>query len=308
MQRNRTLLAVCFCAGLLGALFNSLIVWLAGKWGLTAMAGVALAPELTTAWLYPRLIWGGIWGLAYDFTVAHPRDRRRWVRKGLWISVLPTLFQLFYLFPQRTGIRTDGARPRHLHPHIRPRFQSRLGFFHRLFHPSALGPGLMSGACRWRIYFATSIMFLLFTGGARAEEVTGKVEWVYDGDTVRVAGLGRVRLLGIDTPEKEARSGTAFIGNGVFPPAVCDRSPMRRTAFSIAEAKGKTVRLGFDGERRDGYGRLLAYVYLPDGRLLNRLLLEKGFASVYRRADFRLKQDFLAAEARAKKRRDGLWQ
>jgi hypothetical protein len=102
MQRNRTLLAVCFCAGLLGALCNSLVAWLAGKWGLTALAGVALAPALTTAWLYPRLIWGGIWGLVYDFTVAHPRNRRHWIRKGLWISLLPTLVQLFYIYPHQT--------------------------------------------------------------------------------------------------------------------------------------------------------------------------------------------------------------
>jgi hypothetical protein len=102
MQRNRTLLAVCFCAGLLGALGNSLVAWIAGKWGLTAMMGVALAPELTTAWLYPRLIWGGLWGLFYYFTVSHRHNRRHWVRKGLWVSLVPTLVQLFYIYPEQT--------------------------------------------------------------------------------------------------------------------------------------------------------------------------------------------------------------
>ncbi|MEJ2700672.1 MAG: thermonuclease family protein, partial [Desulfuromonadales bacterium] len=63
-----------------------------------------------------------------------------------------------------------------------------------------------------------------------------------------------------------------------------------------------------DHDERDRYGRLLAYVVLPDGRMLNRLLLEKGYAAVYRRFDFRLKQDFLRAEADARRRQVGLWQ
>lgn len=102
MQRNSALLAVCFCAGLLGALANSLVVWLAGHWGVTALAGVKLAPAFTLAWLYPRLIWGGIWGLCLYPLVVRPRNRRHWVRKGLWISLLPTACQLFYLFPHKT--------------------------------------------------------------------------------------------------------------------------------------------------------------------------------------------------------------
>lgn len=102
MQRNSALLAVCFCAGLLGGLANSLALWLAGRWGLTALAGVNLAPQLSAAWLYPRLIWGGLWGLLFYLTVARPRFRRHWLRKGLWLSLLPTLVQLFVVFPYHT--------------------------------------------------------------------------------------------------------------------------------------------------------------------------------------------------------------
>jgi len=102
MNRNSALLAVCFTAGLLGALANSLAAWIGGLWGVTALAGVDLAPALTAGWLYPRLVWGGIWGLAYFLTVSGPRRRQRWVRKGLWISLLPTIVQLFYIFPYQT--------------------------------------------------------------------------------------------------------------------------------------------------------------------------------------------------------------
>lgn len=99
MPPKSALFAVCFVAGLLGALANSLFVWACGEWGLTALIGVKIAPSLKLAWLYPRMVWGGIWGLPYFFTVSIPRHRRHWVRKGLWISLLPSACQLFYVFP-----------------------------------------------------------------------------------------------------------------------------------------------------------------------------------------------------------------
>jgi hypothetical protein len=102
MQRTSALLAVCFCAGLIAALFNSLAAWLGGAWGITTLAGVSLAPEFTKAWLYPRLVWGGIWGLTYFISVRPLRQRCHWVRKGLWFSLLPTTAQLFFIFPQST--------------------------------------------------------------------------------------------------------------------------------------------------------------------------------------------------------------
>ncbi|WP_305043239.1 hypothetical protein [Geoalkalibacter sp.] len=99
MERKGALLATCFCAGLLGALCNSLALAAAGSWGLMAAAGVNLAPALTLSWLYPRLVWGGLWGLLFFFAVGAPRYRRHWIRKGLWLSLLPSLYQLLYVFP-----------------------------------------------------------------------------------------------------------------------------------------------------------------------------------------------------------------
>jgi hypothetical protein len=97
------LAAVCFSAGLLGALVSSLAFWLAGELGTIAWAGIDLAPLLTLDWLYPRLLWGGLWGLSLTLLFATPRRRRGWIRKGLWFSLLPTAAQLFYFFPQTTG-------------------------------------------------------------------------------------------------------------------------------------------------------------------------------------------------------------
>ena len=63
MNRQLRDLSLAFAAGAVGALANSIAVWLAGDHGLTAALGLKVAPELTAAWLYPRLVWGGIWGL-----------------------------------------------------------------------------------------------------------------------------------------------------------------------------------------------------------------------------------------------------
>lgn len=116
MQRTSALIAVCFFAGLLAALGNSIAAWLGGLWGIPALFGVDMAPEFTRAWLYPRLVWGGLWGLPYFFTIRYLHLRRRWVRKGLWFSLLPTLAQLLFFFPRFTeagwfGLGLGAATP-----------------------------------------------------------------------------------------------------------------------------------------------------------------------------------------------------
>jgi len=152
-----------------------------------------------------------------------------------------------------------------------------------------------------------ALLLLTLGAAAGADDLRGRVEWIYDGDTIRVAGIGKVRLLGIDTPEREAGPRDRFFvklgGNG----ATLRRIAGEALRFNIEQAKGREVRLATDRQRRDRYGRLLAYVVLPDGRLLNRLLLEKGYAIVYRRFDFARKADFLAAETEARRHGAGLW-
>jgi hypothetical protein len=86
---------LCFAAGNVGALAASLVTWLAGAYGINAALGVALAPGLSLHWLYPRLVWGGLWGLL--FLVAW-RDSRPLV-KGLMLSLFPSALQLLYWYP-----------------------------------------------------------------------------------------------------------------------------------------------------------------------------------------------------------------
>jgi len=84
--------------------------------------------------------------------------------------------------------------------------------------------------------------------------VRAEVVRVVDGDTVeaRVEGEGEdVRLIGVDTPET------------VKPGAPVECFGQRASRFAHRRLEGREVRLVFDEERRDRYGRLLAYAYLP---------------------------------------------
>ncbi|HEX6460495.1 MAG TPA: thermonuclease family protein [Thermoleophilaceae bacterium] len=96
-----------------------------------------------------------------------------------------------------------------------------------------------------------------------------------DGDTLVARAGGRtfyVRLLGIDTPETH-RPGT---------PVECG-GPQASTNMARLAPPGAHVRLETDPgqDRVDRYGRLLAYVWLVDGRLLETAQLESGWANTY---------------------------
>lgn len=110
---------------------------------------------------------------------------------------------------------------------------------------------------------------------------------VLDGDTLRLAGGDRVRLLGVDTPETGR--------------------PLAQAATDFARRfiAGQTVRLVPDSGERDHYGRLLADVRVERGSLAEALV-NAGLAWVYRSADARL----LALQAGAVEDRRGVhaWQ
>jgi hypothetical protein len=88
-------LSLVFASGAFGALVNSTVLWLFGRAGITAELGVKLAPSFTPAWLYPRLVWGGIWGILFLLPLAQNRP----FQQGLLISLGPTIVQLFVIFP-----------------------------------------------------------------------------------------------------------------------------------------------------------------------------------------------------------------
>ena len=136
----------------------------------------------------------------------------------------------------------------------------------------------------------------------------GTVTWIYDGDTLKVDPHGKVRLIGIDTPEREdSKRDSYLIKKGISAARQREIYQQAKT-FNIEQVKGQQVTLTLDDPERDRYGRLLVYLHLPDGRMLNRVLLEQGLAVVYRRFSFYMKEDFLTAEAEAMKNKRGLWE
>lgn len=85
----------CLAAGAMGALVNSVAVWLGGVSGFNAFVSFKMAPALTWAWLCPRLLYGGLWGLLF---LPPLLPRRPWA-KALLLSLAPTAYMLLKVFP-----------------------------------------------------------------------------------------------------------------------------------------------------------------------------------------------------------------
>ncbi|HEX8073523.1 MAG TPA: thermonuclease family protein [Thermoleophilaceae bacterium] len=129
-----------------------------------------------------------------------------------------------------------------------------------------------------------------FKGAAHA-----RVQRVVDGDTVRLAGLGGVRLIGIDTPEVHGGSIECF-------------GPEASAFAQALLPRGTEIRYRVGRRARDRYGRLLAYVWLADGRMVNRLLAERGYATPLAIApNDALAPAFRRAAAEARAAHRGMW-
>ena len=121
-----------------------------------------------------------------------------------------------------------------------------------------------------------------------------------DGDTIDVQ-MGtqkeRVRFLGVDTPET----------HDPRKPVQCYGLVAATHTKQLLE--GKNVRLEPDPEDsdRDKYGRLLRYVYLPDGTLINAELIKDGYGFAYTVFPITKLNDFRALETDAHTHNRGLW-
>jgi len=120
------------------------------------------------------------------------------------------------------------------------------------------------------------------------------VTHVSDGDTVTLSAIGKTRLIGIDTPE-------------VFGHAECfGRAASAFTKRVLRIGTKVEYRLGV--ETHDRYGRSLAYVWLSDGRMFNKMLAERGYATPLTiPPNDEYAQLFLAAARRAREASRGLW-
>ncbi|MBS3733778.1 MAG: thermonuclease family protein [Phycisphaerae bacterium] len=132
-----------------------------------------------------------------------------------------------------------------------------------------------------------------------------RVVRVHDGDTFEVAvpdgttDHTDVRFWGVDTPELAHRPGEQ------------DQHYAREAAEFVQRlCEGKRVRLDLEPGRspRGKHGRLLAWVYLPDGRLLNGVLVAAGYGYADPRFPHSRQDEFARLQKQAMRDGRGLWQ
>jgi micrococcal nuclease len=129
---------------------------------------------------------------------------------------------------------------------------------------------------------------------------TFQVAYIVDGDTIDINipdgkyDNTRIRMWGIDTPE--TYGGVKYFAT-------------EAKEFATKIAMGKTVTVHLEKHRTRGkYGRLLAYVQLPDKSILNESLIEQGFAYADLRFDHSFYHKYKQLQHKAKRNEMGLWQ
>jgi len=139
------------------------------------------------------------------------------------------------------------------------------------------------------------LILLINISGVQAKE-PARVKWIVDGDTLILNSGKTVRYIGINAPEvgfsgKESE----FFGQ-------------EAREFHANLLDKRKIFLEYGSEKRDRYGRLLAYVYTHDGRFANRILLKHGMAHcLYRPPNIKYFALFLVAQRDAMQQKLGMW-
>ncbi|MBP7018682.1 thermonuclease family protein [Candidatus Saccharibacteria bacterium] len=127
-----------------------------------------------------------------------------------------------------------------------------------------------------------------------------RVNKVNDGDTITVDMGGtaeKIRFIGVDTPETHHPS----------KPVQCFGEAAAKFTMDLIGDKG--VRLESDplNDNRDRYDRLLRYVYLPDGKMVNTELVKQGYGFAYTSFPLEKADEFERLETEARNANRGLW-
>ncbi|MBC7328267.1 thermonuclease family protein, partial [bacterium] len=147
-----------------------------------------------------------------------------------------------------------------------------------------------------RVIFALIALLLVVGLLAIQKSLQGDVARVIDGDTFVLKSGQHVRLIGINAPELHH--------------PVLGEEPYGKEAKEHLEKliKGKKVRLEFDVQKYDKYGRLLAYVYV-DKIFVNAKMVEDGYAQVMTvPPNVKYQELFLKLQREAMEKERGLWE
>ena len=147
-----------------------------------------------------------------------------------------------------------------------------------------------------RVSCLAVILWLLLMPRTGLAQPWYRVTGVYDGDTIVLEDGRCVRYIGINTPET------------AHPPKVAEPFGNEARKANQALVYRKKVRLEFDHERFDRYGRHLAYVFLENDTFVNLSLIEKGVAyCLPRYPNLRFARVFLTTQRRAMTAARGIW-
>ncbi len=149
-----------------------------------------------------------------------------------------------------------------------------------------------------KLSFSAAIMILAIPTLVHTENSYPKeafVNRVVDGDTVKLSTGHRVRYIGVDTPEtKHPYKKVEYMGKEAY-------------LFNKKLVEGKKIYLEYDVQKKDKYGRLLAYVYVDD-IFVNAELVKLGYAQVMTIVpNVRYAEYFRKLQKQAREKKQGLW-
>jgi micrococcal nuclease len=161
-----------------------------------------------------------------------------------------------------------------------------------------------------RNHFIIILSFVICIGAGRDRAT---VLYVIDGDTLKISYHGKrdtIRLIGIDAPEikrnRKAHRDSKMQGKDIG--TITSQGRLARNYVKSLVKKGTAVTIQFDVVKRDKYRRLLGYVYLPDGKMLNNVIIRNGYASPLTiPPNIKYKNRFIRSYRYAREHGLGLW-
>lgn len=157
------------------------------------------------------------------------------------------------------------------------------------------------------LFLGIAFIFSLLLLSGQSEEIESvpdflldleqvRINFIYDGDTVRTDTGEKIRLLGVDAPEMNWGEGEP------------DFYAWEAFEYTKEILLGQLVYLEYDEVKEDKYGRTLAYLFLADGTFFNKKLMEKGYARLLLIPPNLKYSDVLReAEERARAAGRGIW-